>query len=90
MPFLKEGGVFISTDEYFDLGTKIKVNILLPDTLKSSCVKGEVCWLTPIGTQNGTPVGIGISFTDDPDKIHDQIKEALAGQIHSSEPTLTM
>jgi type IV pilus assembly protein PilZ len=90
MPFLKEGGLFIRTAEPYELGAQVELNILLPDSLEPSFVKGEVCWLTPVGAQNGTPVGIGVSFNDDPDKIRIQIEQSIARQLSSSEPTLTM
>lgn len=90
MPFLKEGGLFIRTVEPFELGSEVELNVLLPDSLEPSLIKGEVCWLSPIGTQNGTPPGIGVSFTGDPDKIRHQIEQAIARQLSSSEPTLTM
>ena len=90
MPFLKEGGLFIRTVEPYDLGTEIELNVLLPDSLEPSMVKGTVCWITPIGAQNGTPAGIGVSFIDDPDKMRHQIEQVIARQLSSSDPTLTM
>ncbi len=50
----------------------------------------EVCWLTPIGAQNGTPAGVGVTFVKDPEKIRHQIEQQLARHLNSSEPTLTM
>lgn len=90
MPFLKEGGLFVRTAKPFELGSEVELNVLLPDSLEPSIVTGEVCWLTPLGAQNGTPAGIGVSFTNDPDKIRHQIETAIARQLSSSEPTLTM
>lgn len=90
MPFLKEGGVFIRTAEPYDLGAEVELNILLPDSLEPSLVKGVVCWLTPTGAQNGTPAGIGVNFTVDPDKMRHQIEKTIARQLSSAEPTLTM
>ncbi len=90
MPFLKEGGLFIRTLDSYDLGNEVDLNVLLPDSLEPSAVKAVVCWLTPIGTQNGTPAGIGVSFVDDPDKVRNQIEQSIARQLSSSEPTLTM
>ena len=90
MPFLKEGGLFIRTAKPFELGSEVELNVLLPDSLEPSLITGEVCWLTPLGAQNGTPAGIGVSFTKDPDKIRHQIEKAIARQLNSSEPTLTM
>lgn len=90
MPFLKEGGLFIRTAQHYELGSEVEINVLLPDSLEPSLIKGEVCWVTPIGAQNGTPAGIGVTFIDDPDKIRHQIEQVIARQLSSSEPTLTM
>ena len=57
MPFLKQGGIFIQTHTPFKLGTEVVLDITLPDALESSEVTGKVCWLTPLGAQNGTPRG---------------------------------
>jgi len=90
MPFLKEGGLFIRTAEPYALDDKVELNVLLPDSLEPSLIQGVVCWITPTGTQNGTPVGIGVSFVDDPHKIRHQIEQTIARQLSSPEPTLTM
>lgn len=90
MPFLKQGGLFVRTAEYFELGTEISLDVLLPDSLESSNVKGVVCWLTPVGAQNGTPPGVGVSFTEDPENVRPQIEKVIARHLNSSEPTLTM
>ncbi|MFD2166549.1 PilZ domain-containing protein [Thalassotalea euphylliae] len=90
MPFLKQGGLFIRTPEYFELGTEISLDVLLPDSLEKSNVKGVVCWLTPVGAQNGTPPGIGVSFTEDSENVRAQIEKMIARHLNSAEPTLTM
>ena len=90
MPFLNEGGLFIRTAEPYDLGSEVELNVLLPHSLWPSIIKGEICCVTPTGAQNGTPAGIGVSFIDDPDKMRHQIEQAIARQLSSPEPTLTM
>jgi len=90
MPFLKNGGLFVRTTEHYELGADILLQVSLPDSLESSEIKGRICWLTPVGVQNGTPAGIGINFVDDPDQIRHQIEKAIARLLNSSEPTLTM
>ena len=90
MPFLKEGGLFVRTPRQYELGAEVELHVLLPDSLESSTIKGEVCWLTPIGAQNGTPPGVGINFIDDPDKLFHQIEQIITRQLNSSEATLTM
>lgn len=90
MPFLKEGGIFVRTPRQYDLGDEVELNILLPDALEESVVYGEVCWLTPIGAQNGTPPGVGVTFINDPEKVRHQIEQIISRNLNSSEPTLTM
>ncbi|TMM43293.1 PilZ domain-containing protein [Colwellia ponticola] len=90
MPFLNKGGVFVRTPRQYELGDNVELKILLPDALEESIVHGQVCWLTPIGAQNGTPPGVGINFVKDPDKVRYQIEQIIARQLNSSEPTLTM
>jgi len=90
MPFLKNGGLFVRTTESFELGADILLQVSLPDSLEASEIKGRVCWLTPVGVQNGTPAGIGINFVEDPDQVRNQIEKAIGRLLNSSEPTLTM
>ncbi len=90
MPFLNEGGVFVRTPRQYDLGDEVELHILLPDALEESVVQGEVCWLTPVGAQNGTPPGVGVTFVKDPEKVRHQIEQIIARHLNSSEPTLTM
>ena len=90
MPFLVEGGIFVRTPRQYDLGDEVRLNVLLPDALEECVVEGEVCWLTPIGAQNGTPPGVGVSFIKDPEKVRHQIEQIIARHLNSSEATLTM
>ncbi len=90
MPFLKKGGLFFKTTENYELGTELLLEITLPDALESVEVKGRICWLTPIGANNGTPAGIGISFIDDKDNLRNQIEKVLGRHLNSAEATLTM
>lgn len=90
MPFLKNGGLFIRTDESYELGHVLTLDITLPDSLESSEVKGAICWQTPIGAQNGTPAGFGVSFDEDPDKVRHQIEKVLGRLLNSADPSFTM
>lgn len=90
MPFLKNGGLFVRTSDTFELGDEVSLEVMLPDSLEMSVITGEVCWLTPVGAQNGTPPGVGVNFKEDKDNVRAQIEKAIARQLGSSEPTLTM
>lgn len=90
MPFMKNGGLFVRTTERFELSTEVQLHVILPDSLEASTIKGKISWITPIGAQNGTPAGIGVSFIDDPDNIRNQIDKTIGRLLNSSEPTLSM
>jgi type IV pilus assembly protein PilZ len=90
MPFMKNGGLFVRTKEHHELGSDVKLHVTLPDSLEPAEVLGKVCWITPLGAQNGTPAGIGINFVSDPDNIRNQIDKAIGRLLNSSEPTLSM
>lgn len=90
MPFLKNGGLFCKTNARLELGTEVELDVLLPDALEASKIKGEVCWLTPVGSQSGTPTGVGVSFDEDPEHVRDQIEKYIGRLLNSSDPTLTM
>lgn len=90
MPFLKNGGLFVNAIEDYDLGANVMLEVTLPDALESHHIKGQVCWLTPKDAQNGTPPGIGISFSEDIDNFKSQIENSIGRLLGSSEPTLTM
>jgi type IV pilus assembly protein PilZ len=90
MPFVKSGGLFVRTPEHYDLGEDVKLEVTLPDSLEASIVIGKVCWLTPIGAQNGTPAGVGVSFEEDKDNVRNQIEKLIGRLLSSSEPTLSM
>ncbi len=90
MPFMKNGGLFIRTTEHFELGADVNLFVTLPDSLEPSEISGKVSWITPIGAQNGTPAGIGVSFVEDPDHIRNQIDKSIGRLLNSSDPTLSM
>jgi type IV pilus assembly protein PilZ len=90
MPFLANGGLFVQTDQSYTMGDEMMLHVSLPDSLEASKVSGQVCWVTPMGAQNGTPSGIGINFVDDPEQVRNQIEKSIGRLLNSAEPTLTM
>lgn len=90
MPFLQQGGLFVRSTEQYTIGTEILLDVLLPDSLEHSEVKGQIAWITPVGAQNGTPAGIGICFINDPEQLRNQIEKAIGRFLNSSDPTLSM
>ena len=90
MPFLKNGGLFIRTSNSYELGDEISLEVTLPDALEPSIIKGKICWVTPVGAQNGTPAGIGIAFEEDKDNVRMQIEKNLGRLLQSADATYTM
>lgn len=61
---ISEGGVFISTTQVLDLGTKIKFPLALPGMMEAEPVEGEVRWVRREGrAEENVPSGIGVQFT---------------------------
>ena len=61
---ISEGGLFISTTQVLDLGTKIKFPLLVPGMSQAEVVEGEVRWVRREGrAEENVPSGIGIQFT---------------------------
>lgn len=90
MPFLKKGGVFVRTSQEYTLGEDIRLDVSLPDSLESSVVIGQICWITPQGVQNGTPCGVGVAFIKDDDNLKSQIEKTIGRFLNSADPTYTM
>jgi type IV pilus assembly protein PilZ len=90
MPFLQNGGLFIRSNELYELGHEINLSVTLPDALEPIESKVSVCWQTPPGVQNGTPAGVGVAFIEDKENLKNQIESTLGHLLSSPEPTLTM
>jgi len=63
MPFINGGGLFIPTQESFNLGDGIIVNLLLPGKKENIKIEGKVIWITPSNALHHVLPGIGIQFT---------------------------
>lgn len=61
MPFVRDGGIFIPTENEFHLGDHVLATVILPQNEQPFALKGEVIWITPQSTQiNLHRPGIGI------------------------------
>ncbi|AIY65683.1 MAG: PilZ domain-containing protein [Pseudoalteromonas spongiae] len=90
MPYLKTGGLFVRTNMQFEMSQPLALRISLPDALEEDVITGEVVWITPQGSQNSNPPGVGVSFIDDKSQVRDKIEKMLGGMLNSSDPTYTM
>ena len=73
MPFLEHGGVFIPTDNFYNVGDIILVNINLLDDIEALSVLGAVVWITPKNCYEHN-AGVGISFGKENLKLKDKIE----------------
>lgn len=90
MPFLKNGGLFISTDKSYNLGDEVFLLLNLMDEAEKVPVAGKVVWITPAGAQGNRTPGIGVQFGDKDNLAQNKIETYLAGTLESSRPTHTL
>jgi type IV pilus assembly protein PilZ len=62
MPFIKGGGLFVPTNEKFQLGDKILLDLILPGYSEANPIEGIVVWITPENSQYSVYAGVGIQL----------------------------
>ena len=62
MPFISEGGLFVPTEKFYPLGTKLTVDLLLPGHKESLKIEGKVVWVTPPNALYQVLCGLGVQF----------------------------
>ena len=64
MPFVKNGGLFIPTQDDARLGDDVILVVTLPDAAKPIRVLGHIVWLSPSDADSDKPAGWGIQFSE--------------------------
>lgn len=92
MPFLRGGGIFVTTTKRYFLGDEVFLLLTLPESNERLPVAGKVVWVTPPGAQGNRPAGIGVQFSDsaEGDTVKGKIETLLAGTLTAERPTHTM
>lgn len=92
MPYIRQGGLFVTTPKRYFLGDEVFVLVTLPESSERMPVAGKVIWVTPAGAQGARPAGIGVQFNDGPegDALKGRIEALLAGSLDADRPTHTM
>lgn len=91
MPFIKGGGIFIRSIMQLDIGTSVRLNIILPKEMEPFLVDAKVIWVTPRGAQANKPAGLGCQFIGDNASVfNNKIETLLAGMLKSTQLTDTM
>jgi type IV pilus assembly protein PilZ len=91
MPYVNNGGLFISTKKQYSLGDEVFMLLSLMDDKERLPVAGKIIWVTPVGAQNNKVTGIGVQFSSqDNGLIRNKIEGFLAGALQADRPTHTM
>lgn len=91
MPFVSGGGVFIPTQQPFEIGEEVGLDLRLLEDQERHQLDAIVMWLTPVGAQGGKPAGIGVKFDSETGTIlRNKIETHLAGKLTSHNLTNTM
>lgn len=78
MPFVKNGGLFIRTNQSYPLGARVDLIVSLLDEQEPYFVEGKVVWITPVSAQTNKPAGVGIQLPS-AHAINHTIEIALKG-----------
>lgn len=62
MPFIVQGGLFITTLDDYDLGDNIGLSLQLLEESDIYPIDGTVIWITPPHAQDNRQAGIGLQF----------------------------
>lgn len=90
MPFLKNGGLFIPTTRYYEMGNQVFMLLKMMDEGERIPIAGTVVWITPELAQGNRCAGIGIHFKDTKGWVRNKIETILAGSLNSDKSTNTM
>ena len=92
MPFLKGGGIFIPTNQSYELGQEVFMLLSLMGDPQRIAVQGKVVWITPYGVPGKRTQGIGVQFTQDETgaSARAQIEQILGETLASTRVTHTM
>ena len=62
MPFIKGGGIFISTEKSFELGAEVFFLLPLLEDPERFAITGKVIWINYRTTPGGRQMGVGVQF----------------------------
>ena len=89
MPFLVNGGLFVSTRTRYQIGSEVFLIIKLMDDPEKIAVLGKVVWITPARALEAGGGGFGLQFRDRESIAQTRIEHLLAGQFDQNQETRT-
>jgi type IV pilus assembly protein PilZ len=91
MPFVRNGGLFVTTHRLHRLGDEVILILSLMDESERIPVAGKVIWITPKAAEGYRTPGVGVQFNeDDGGTTRSRIENYLAGIVEADRPTYTM
>lgn len=94
MSFTEFGGVFVPTEEKFEMGSEVMLMLELvgPSQTEKMLLKTNVCWINANPSAGGRPKGIGLAFTKDEAGIKTKsiIEAILTGLLSNERSTYTL
>ena len=91
MPFIKGGGIFISTEKSFELGDEVFLLLTLLEDPERFAITGKVIWINYRTTPGGRQMGVGIQFAGvEGSNLQKKIDTLLAGYTRAEQATNTM
>ncbi len=61
---MSDGGVFVATHLPLEVGTRVRVAMILPGEEEAVIVKGHVTWTRAHHDNSDAPPGVGVFFVD--------------------------
>jgi type IV pilus assembly protein PilZ len=92
IPWLRNGGIFLSTERTSQLGEPMLVILSLMDEPAKIPIVGQVAWVTPPNAHGNRPQGLGVQFAENGPlkELKKRIEGILAGALQSTKPTHTL
>lgn len=91
MPFVRNGGLFIPTNNSYRLGEEVFILLNLMDEKERMPIAGTIVWVTPKGAQGNRSAGFGMQFSElDKGQTRNKIENYLAAALKSERQTHTM
>lgn len=80
LPFIQDGGLFVSSLRDFHLGEQVLILLQLPEQSESLPVAGRVVWMVPPAAAPGRKPGIGVQLSRlDGGALRQRIEKLLSG-----------
>lgn len=84
MPFIKNGGLFVATNDSFELEDNVLIELKLPGHKEEIKIEGKVVWITPQNSLYQIFSGIGVQFIGENAKsIHDLVRSSIDNTLET-------